>query len=59
MTGNANPNLTDLGSDDEERRAQLEFEQSMRATNMSFFQTAKSTFMSTTDLLSDKVMTDS
>lgn len=59
MTGNANPNLTELGSDDEERRAQLEFEQSMRATNMSFFQTAKSTFMSTTDLLSDKVMTDS
>ena len=58
-SGNVNPNLTELGSDDEERRAQLEFEQSMRATNMSFFQTAKSTFMSTTDLLSDKVVTGS
>ena len=56
--GNLNPNLTELGSDDDERRAQMEFEQSMRATNMSFFQTAKSTFMSTADLLGEKEKID-
>jgi len=49
-----NPNLTEAGDDEEEeRRAQMEFEQSMRATSMSFFKTAKSTFMSTNDLQSD------
>ena len=36
-------------SDEDEHRAQMEFEQSMRATSMSFFKTAKSTFMSTND----------
>lgn len=61
MGGNsANPNLTEAGDDDEEeRRAQMEFEQSMRATSMSFFKTAKSTFMSTNDLQSDQVLTES
>ena len=37
----------------------MEFEQSMRATSMSFFKTAKSTFMSSNDLHSDQLMTDS
>lgn len=45
--------------DEDERRAQMEFEQSMRATSMSFFKTAKSTFMSTNDLQSDHLMTES
>lgn len=36
--------------DDNERREQMEFEQSLRDTSMSFFKTAKSTFMSTNDL---------
>ena len=36
--------------DEEERRAQIEFEQSMRDTSMQFFKTAKSTFMSTNDM---------
>ena len=37
----------------------MEFEQSMSATSMSFFKTAKSTFMSTNDLQSDHLMTES
>ena len=36
--------------DNDERREQMEFEQSLRDTSMSFFKTAKSTFMSTNDL---------
>ena len=53
--------MTEAGADDDEdeRRAQMEFEQSMRATSMSFFKTAKSTFMSTNDLQSDVLMTES
>ena len=45
---NNNPLMTEGGNEDEdeERRAQMEFEQQMRASNMSFFKTAKSTFMS-------------
>lgn len=53
--------MTEAAADDDEdeRRAQMEFEQSMRATSMSFFKTAKSTFMSTNDLQSDHLMTES
>lgn len=52
--------MTEAGFDEEdERRAQMEFEQSMRATSMSFFKTAKSTFMSTQDLNSDNQLTES
>lgn len=41
------PAMTEAGEDDEaERRAQEEFEQSMRATSMSFFKTVQSTLMS-------------
>ena len=50
-TMSSNPLKTELGDDEEEeRRVQMEFEESMRATSMSFFKTAKSTFMSTNDL---------
>ena len=50
---------TEGGDDDEfdnenERREQMEFEQSLRDTSMSFFKTAKSTFMSTNDHLESK-----
>jgi len=49
-----NPLMTEAAcEEEEERRAQAEFEQSLRATSMSFFKTAKSTFMSTNDLQSD------
>lgn len=43
-----NPVMTE--GDDDEMHAQMEFEQSLRATSMSFFQTAKSTLMSENDL---------
>lgn len=43
-----NPVMTE--GDEDEMRAQMEFEQSMRNTSMSFFQTAKSTLMSENDL---------
>lgn len=33
----------------------MEFEESMRATSMSFFKTAKSTFMSTNDIQSNSI----
>ena len=42
--------------EENERREQMEFEQSLRDTSMSFFKTAKSTFMSTNDLESKSMM---
>lgn len=55
-----NPLMTEgPDEEEEERRAQMEFEQSMRATSMSFFKTVKSTFMSTNDLQSEIVMGES
>ena len=51
--------MTEGGDDpDAERRAQVEFEQSMRATSMSFFKTAKSTVMSTNNDLSNSHNTE-
>jgi hypothetical protein len=52
-----NPVMTEGGDDDEDRE-QMEFEQSLRDTSMSFFKTAKSTFMSTNDLESKSMMND-
>ena len=37
----------------------MEFMESMRATSISFFKTAKSTFMTTNDLQSSSMVTDS
>ena len=53
--------MTEGGDDDDgnERREQMEFEQSLRDTSMSFFKTAKSTFMSTNDLESKSMMNQS
>lgn len=53
--------MTEGGDDDDEdeRRAQIEFEQSLRESSMSFFKTAKSTFMSTNDLESKSLMNES
>ena len=45
--------------EENERREQMEFEQSLRDTSMSFFKTAKSTFMSTNDLESKSMMNQS
>ena len=44
-------NMTENGdTEEDERRAQMEFEHQMRVTSMSFFATAKSTYMSSNDL---------
>ena len=52
--------MTEGGDDnEEERNQQMEFEQSLRDTSMSFFKTAKSTFMSTNDLESKSMMNQS
>ena len=61
----SNPSMRTKGGDDDEfdneneRREQMEFEQSLRDTSMSFFKTAKSTFMSTNDLESKSLMNHS
>lgn len=57
QVGSGNPVMTEGGDDDEDRE-QMEFEQSLRDTSMSFFKTAKSTFMSTNDLESKSMMND-
>ena len=47
------PLMSEQDLDEEgDRRVQMEFEQSMRETSQSFFKTAKSTFMSSNDLIS-------
>ena len=52
--------MTEAGDDiDEEHQAQMKFVESMRASTMDFFKTAKSTFMSTNDIQSSSMVTDS
>ena len=62
IKGNMDAVMTEgagIDEEDNERREQMEFEQSLRDTSMSFFKTAKSTFMSTNDLESKSMMNQS
>ena len=62
IKGNMDAVMTEgagIDEEDNESREQMEFEQSLRDTSMSFFKTAKSTFMSTNDLESKSMMNQS